>query len=165
MNKITKIEIATGGCFGPCHYTATSIDSTLAYNFYGGKVPFLSPAEDTLQHGFYQGRINRNFWDTLNVKLENIHYQQLDSLYQHTVDDQTLEVIIYHKGKMKHIWAQSASFPDTVANVLYWIANSYKSVKLIQIKDSITFNTKEQYGYPAPINVKDIKFPPPKRNQ
>jgi hypothetical protein len=31
-NEITKIEVATGGCFGPCQYTAVSIDSSLTYN-------------------------------------------------------------------------------------------------------------------------------------
>lgn len=165
-NDITKIEVSTGDCFGPCQLTAVSIDSSLTYNYYGGETPFTEPVQDTVKlRGYFTGKVSKAFWDTLNIKLDQIKYQQLDSVYQHSVDDQSLEVLIYYNGKTKHIRAQSASLPDNVRKVIYWIASSYKKVRIIPVKDSIIFHTTEQQPFKVQIDLKDVKFPPPKFNK
>lgn len=61
-NEITKIEIATGGCFGPCQYTALSIDSSLTYKYYGGEILSRTnrPEDKFKIEGYYTGKINRS---------------------------------------------------------------------------------------------------------
>jgi hypothetical protein len=161
-NDITKIELATGDCFGPCQLTAVSIDSNLRYNYYGGEIPYPKQEPDTTKiYGYFKGNVSKAFWDTLNRKLNEIHYEQLDSAYQHSVDDQSLEVLIYYKGNTKHITAQSASLPDKVRQTFYWIAESYKKTKLSHVKDTITFHTRIQNPFHLPVDVKGVKFLPP----
>lgn len=144
-NGITKIEVATGSCFGPCQKTAVSIDSTLAYKYYGGEILFpLPPGKSDNLNGYYTGTVSRSLWDVLNSKLEAIHYQQLDTVYKRSVDDQSLEVIIHYQGSTKHIRAQSASLPNNVREVFYWIARSYKQVKIKPSKDTFQFGTTLQ---------------------
>jgi hypothetical protein len=122
-NEITKIEVATGGCFGPCQRTVVSIDDSLLFKFYGGGTSFpMPPGRDSMLEGYYNGRISQKLWKALNAKLKQIHYQQLDTAYKRSVDDQSLEIIIHYQGKVKHIEAQSASLPDSVREVFYWIA-------------------------------------------
>jgi len=151
-NEIIKIEVATGGCFGPCQYTAVSIDSSLTYKYYGG--PVLSrtnrPEDKFKIEGYYVGKVSRALWDTLNMKLEQIRYKQLDTSYEHTVDDQLLEIIIHYNGQTKHIRAQSASLPDSVAKVFHWISESYQFVKPKTVKDTLQFGTILQYMRPPP---------------
>jgi hypothetical protein len=153
-NEITKIEIATGGCFGPCQFTATSIDSSLSFKFYGGKL--LQGNKRKVIKGYYSGTISKQTWDTLNMKLEAIHYKKLASHYDHSADDQSLELIIYYQGKVKRITAQDRSLPDSVNKVFYWLADKYKSVKITPTKAPIRFDVTLQY-----LSVGGIKFLPP----
>ncbi|EHQ27650.1 DUF6438 domain-containing protein [Mucilaginibacter paludis] len=165
QNEITKIEIATGGCFGPCQSTIVSIDSSLDYKYFGGDTYFTLPpdAENNGKlKGYYSTRISAEFWDTLNIKLESINYKKLDTLYQHSVDDQSLEVFIHYNNKIKHIKAQSASLPDSVAHVFYYLSNSYKFIKPKSTKDIFRFESESQRPRPMP-NVHNFKFPPPSK--
>jgi hypothetical protein len=161
-NEITKIEIATGGCFGPCQSTVVSIDSSLNYRYFGGDTYFTLPlyAVSGKLKGYYSGKISQGFWDTVNIKLEHINYKQLDSSYQHSIDDQSLEVFIHYGNKIKHIKAQSASLPDSIAHVFYYVINSYKSVKPKSTKDTFNFESTTQRPIPMP-NIHMVKFPPP----
>ncbi|WPU98508.1 DUF6438 domain-containing protein [Mucilaginibacter sp. cycad4] len=162
-NEITKIEIATGGCFGPCQSTVTSIDSSLEYRYFGGDTYFSLPpdgAKEGKLKGFYSGKISQGFWDTLNIKFENINYKHLDTSYQHSVDDQGLEIFIHYGNKVKHIMAQSASLPNTAAEVFYYVINSYKTVKPKLPKDTFLFESQVQRPIPMP-DVRKVKFLPP----
>lgn len=163
-NEITKIEIATGGCFGPCQSTVTSIDSSLEYRYFGGETYFLpqDAAKDGKLKGYYSGKIRQGFWDTLNIKFENIDYKHLDTSYQHSVDDQSLEIFIHYGNKIKHIKAQSGSLPDSVAHVFYYVINSYKTVKPKPVKDTFLFESEVQRPIPMP-DVRNVKFPPPEK--
>ncbi len=163
-NEITKIEVETGACLGPCQLTVTSIDSSLAYRYYGGKVSSRThrPEDKFKIEGFYTGRVTQQFWDTLNAKLKKIDYQRLNAVYNHTVDDQGLEIIIHYKGKIKHISAQSASLPDSVADTFYWIADSYRRVKPKKSKSPISFEVSSLYPpLPPPQKPAHPRFPPP----
>jgi hypothetical protein len=62
VNEISKIEVATGGCFGPCQLTAVSIDSSLQYQYYGGDL--LPGKKRKVIKGYFIGRVNESFWDT-----------------------------------------------------------------------------------------------------
>lgn len=165
-SKIEKIEVATGACFGPCQLTATSIDSSLNYSYFGGKTLFTEPVADTNNlHGFFKGRISELYWDTLTKKLEQLNYKLLDTVYAHSFDDQTIEFLIYYEGKVKHIRAQSTSLPHKVQETLYGIVNSCRIIKLTPVKKPILFHTIEQQSFQASIDKKDVKFPPPELNR
>lgn len=138
-NEITSVEVARGECWGPCQYTALSIDSSLKLTYFGGP---LGPGRwrKTIQ-GYYQGHVSREFWDTLNMKLEHIKYKKLDTVCNRAVDTQDIEIIIHYNKGTKHIKFTEASFPDSVETVFYWIDSSYRHVVLRHIKDPIKFET------------------------
>lgn len=142
-NGITKICFATGGCYGDCPYLAIEIDSSLNYKFYGG--------EYTDSTGYFTGRVTQGFWDTLNMRFEYINYKQLDTSYEHSVDDLSTETILYFDNNRKHVRGQSASLPDSVMTVFNWVMNSYKTVALTRTTvGEIPFETIIQN--PPPLN-------------
>lgn len=145
---INKICIASGGCYGKCPKLAIEIDSTLNYRFYGGGFSEIK--------GIYKGKIEKSDWQNICESLDKIGYKKLDTLYSHSVDDLSIETIIYYSGKKKHIFAQELSLPDSVSKVFIKIINSYKKVKLTKESnndfDMFKFETKYQYGIP-PIPV------------
>lgn len=162
-NEITKIEIAAGGCFGPCQLTVVSIDGSLDYRYFGGETPFFLSSKEANKgklKGYYSGKVSQGYWDTLNIKLEHINYKQLDSSYQHSIDDQSLEVIIHYGNKIKHVKAQSASLPDSVAQVFYDVINSYKIIKPKPTRDTFKFESTVLRPVPLP-DMREVKFPPP----
>lgn len=153
-NEITKIEIATSGCFGSCPSTAISIDSNLSYKFYGGRYASLK--------GYYLGKVTTGFWDTLNMKLEHIKYKQMDTAYSVNADLPEIELIIHFNGQVRHIQSDFYSKPDSVRNVVDWLKNSYQKVKLHETKNKLQFQTNAQNDpYSPPIDM--VKFPPPVR--
>ncbi|HEY3387059.1 MAG TPA: DUF6438 domain-containing protein [Saprospiraceae bacterium] len=150
-NSIKRIVFATGGCFGPCPVQVFDIDTSLSVKFKG--------VENTDFKGFYRGNVTQDFWDSLNMKFESIHYKQLDSAYDRTVDDLTTELMIYDKNnKIKYIYAQSSDLPDSVKNVYDWFLTRLDMIKLTKTQDSLTFPT---YLDRPPIRT-IIKFLPPK---
>jgi len=143
-DEITKIEIATGGCFGPCQSTVVSIDSSLTYKYFGGGVPMVFRLDTSVKSnlkGYYSSRISRAFWDTLKTKLEDINFRQLDTSYQNSIDDQSLEIFIHYGNKLKYIEARSASLPDDARDVFYYIIKSYKTIKPKPTRDTFIFES------------------------
>ena len=149
-NEINRIVFATGGCYGTCPIQSIDIDSTLTFKYHGVKY--------TDKKGFYTGVVTNGFWDTLNIKLESINYKQLDTAYDHSVDDLSTEIFIYYKGKVKHIYGQSASLPDSVMSVYDWLLKSIRTLDLKTTQDSLIFPTIIEKPLPMPEN---IKFVPP----
>lgn len=142
-NEIVKVCFATGGCYGCCPFLAIEIDSSLNYKFYGGEYA------DT--NGYFTGKVSQGFWDTLNIKFESINFKQLDTSYEHSVDDLLTETILYFDGQNKHIYGRSASLPDSVMTVFRWLMNSYKTVTLTRTTNiEIPFETKIQNPPPPP---------------
>lgn len=141
-NEIHKIIFATGGCFGECPIQAIEIDSNFNVKYHG--------VEYTNRIGFYTGKTTRSFWDTLNIKFENISYKQLDSSYFGSVDDLSTEIYIYYDNNIKYICGQSSSLPDTVMSTYNWIINSIDKIDLIKSKDSLTFPTFVEKPLPPP---------------
>ena len=152
QNEIYKIVFATGGCYGKCPVQVFSIDSSLTIKFKG--------IEFTDFEGLYTGTINRQYFDTLNVKLESVNYQQLDTIYSGTVDDLSTELFIYYGTKVKHITSAFNDLPDTVKSVYKWLSTLQKKMILRKTTDSINFETRIDKGLP-PLREK-IKFTPPR---
>lgn len=152
-NSIKRIVFATGGCFGPCPVQVFDIDSSLSVKYEG--------IQNTDLKGFHRGLVTQEFWDSLNMKFETINYKQLDSAYDETIDDLITELMIYDKrNKIKYIYAQSLSLPDSVRNVYSWLSERLETIKLTKTQDSLTFPT---YLDRPPIRS-IIKFLPPKVN-
>lgn len=153
QNEIKRVVFATGGCYGHCPIQAIEIDSSLKFKYHG--------VEYTDSIGFFVGNITNDFWDTLNFKFENINYKQLDSSYEHSVDDLSTEIYIYYNNKVKHIHGQSASLPDSVMTVYLWLMKEIKLLKMQPINDSLTFPTIVEKPLPMPPMPKNFKFVPP----
>ena len=152
-NGLSKVCFATGGCYGNCPLFAIEIDSSLNYKFYGG---FLSDSS-----GYFTGKVSQGFWDTLNTKMEGIHYYALDTLYSGSEDDLNIEAILYFGDNRKRISAREWSLPENVERVFMWIINSYKTITLKRAPYQIPFETQIQYLLPLPTpqmpNMKVIR--------
>jgi hypothetical protein len=149
-NEITRLELATSSCFGPCPVTAVSIDSSLNLRFYGGS--------DAMRKGYFTGKISQKIWDSINIKLESIDYKNLNIKFNDSADDQTLEVIAHYKnGKVKHVLATSFGLAfaklNRIAKIFYWISNIYKSANLEPAKSPIKFETNCQYGHQSNVSL------------
>lgn len=155
-NEIKRIVFATGGCYGTCPIQAIDIDSTLAFKYYG--------IEYTDKKGFYTGVVTSGFWDTLNIKLESVNYKQLDTIYDRSADDLSTEIYIYYNDKVKHIYGQSASLPDSFMSVYDWLLKSMTTFKLMQTLDSLTFQTSIQKPLP-PSPIQTLKYIPPTKEE
>lgn len=157
-NPITKIEIATGGCMrmDQCPAFGLIIDSSLAFKYYGGY-------KSKLQ-GYYEGSISQEFWDTLNMKLEKIHYEKLSQKNELVLDAEQAESIIYSHQKKTHIFKVIEGETDGATKVLRWILDSYQKVQLIKTKDTIHFDTTFQSMRPPVPKMEQVKFPPPEKH-
>jgi len=152
-NQIGKISFATSGCYGKCPFLSIEIDSSLSYKFYGGRY--------TEKQGFFIGTITKEFWDSLNIKFEQINYDYLDTLYNGTVDDMAIECYIYNGQNKKPLYAQEMDLPDKVRNFFYWLMDTYKNLELRKV-DTLHFETKIQFGQGPMPPPKIMKFRPPK---
>jgi hypothetical protein len=151
-NEINRIVFATGGCYGTCPIQSIDFDSNLTFKYHGVKY--------TDKKGYYIGTMTNGFWDTLNMKLESINYKQLDTVYNHSVDDLSTEIFIYYNDKVKHIYGQSSSLPDSVMTVYNWLLNSIRTLDSKPTQDSLTFSTTIQIILPPPP-MPTLKFIPP----
>lgn len=154
-DNINKIEIATSGCLRGCPVIGISIDSSLAFRYYGGYKAKLQ--------GYYSGVVTRGFWNTLNIKLKKISFKTLDTSKDYPIDGEVAEAIFYWNNQKRHIFKSIDADPDSVSHVLIWIINSYKNIELNKLKDSGKFETRYQYMMPPKPNLHQIIFPPPKR--
>lgn len=151
-NNIKQIFFATGGCYGQCPYMAIAIDSSLNYYYQGNRF--------TEKFGVLKGKISKAFWDTLNIKLENLEFEKLDTLYENSVDDLSTEIIIYYKDKRRHIIGQSASLPPKLMEVYNWLFSASKRIKLTPLFQTTIQNPPL---HPSPIELKhQFKATPPK---
>jgi hypothetical protein len=155
-NQITKIEFASGECYGHCQQIALSIDSTLTFNYYGGRNATLK--------GYYSGTISEAVWDTLNRSLDAIYYKgQTDG--RCAIDDQAVELIIYQHNKAIHINCTLNDLPDSTKKIILQLKSISGSIKLRHIKETLKFETTYQNQDPPHPKLKQIKFPPPNNNK
>jgi hypothetical protein len=136
QNHISKIIFATGYCHGECPYQAIEIDSSLAYKYYGG--------EYARKKGYFQGIVDKGFWDSLNTDIEELGFWNLDTIYNNTVDDQSKEIIIYQGNKKKRIHGQDESFPKGLRQLFSKLYHSVDRVHITPFKDTINFESTLQ---------------------
>ncbi|HEY8688537.1 MAG TPA: DUF6438 domain-containing protein [Chitinophagaceae bacterium] len=133
--ELHKIIITTGDCYGTCPSTITYIDDSLSFYFAG--LEFAK--RNNIPTGYFKGKISDTLWDLINAKTKSLKYQILDSVYNHSNDDQSLQIMFEDSSRaQKIISAQEASLPDTIRSFVYWVADLYKKISLNKI-DSITF--------------------------
>lgn len=144
VNKITKIVFATGGCYGECPVMAFEIDSSLLVKFHGVKYTHLN--------GFYIGKTTSGYWDSLNLRLEDLKFRELDSAYFNSVDDLSTEMYVYYdNGKIKYMEGQSGSLPLRLMGFYNYLMNSILRIDFEQTNDSLVFITKRQIPLNMPI--------------
>jgi len=123
-NKIKKICFATsaGGLHSP--HVAIEIDSTLTYFFQ--ESDWLNDTSKVMY-----SKVSQGFWDTLNMKVESIPENQLDSNYKGNCGDcLNFELLLVYGNAKKHI----IYIPDNSVTKLdmfsYWLRESYKGIAL-----------------------------------
>lgn len=157
-NQINRIDIADGGCMKGCPAVGISIDTSLTLKYYGGYKAKLQ--------GYYSGKVTQGFWDSLNIKLEQIRFKKLDTSNFAELDGQSAEVAVYWNKQKRHFTRSIFEDPDSVSHVLIWIINSYKQVKLHKLTDTVKFETRYQFimpPRPPKYKLDQVKFPPPKK--
>lgn len=153
QKDISRIIFATGYCHGECPFQAIEIDSSLAYKYYGGQY--------AKHKGYFQGVIANDYWDSLNSDLIKLEYWNLDTIYDNTYDDQSIEIIIYSGNHKKHIRGQNKSLPKNLQNLVTKLSYSVDLAKIKTTKDIIKFETTVQ----EPLDSVEPKFPPAGRDQ
>jgi len=148
QNDIFKIIFASGYCHGECPFQAIEIDSSLTYKYYGG--------QHAKNKGYFRGTIDEGFWESLKNDLKKIEYWNLDTIYDDTYDDQSMEVIIYKGKYKKHIRGQEKSLPKGLQNLLYKLYYSVDLADIKAIRDTIQFESTVQ----NPLKFTGPKFPP-----
>lgn len=102
--------------------------------------------------GYFIGKISAECWDSINMKFEKIHYKELDTLYDHSVDDPPTHLIVDYLNKSKTIRGQSASLPEEVIKTYHWLIELTEKQKLIKTNDSLHFEKD---------NIRFMLPPPP----
>lgn len=152
-NEIIKIELARSGAWSD-QGASISIDSSLNYYYYG----LINESGLSAKRKYYAGKISQGFWDTLNRKLEKLHFKNQSSADNEFIADASyFELILYGKAGKKRLYSTQK---DSVINVLDWLDNSYKKIALKQIDTPVHFETTLQKPPPIP-HISQVKFPPP----
>ena len=151
-NEITKVELARSGAWSDNGATI-SIDTSLNYKYFGDY--------GNVKQGYFIGKVNNKFWDTLNEKFEQIKFRTIDTNDNTNVADVNyFEVIIHWKNQKRRIIRIRPRENDPVINTFVWLNDSYKNVKLHPVRKPIKFETI--YHRPLPrLNIDQVEFPPP----
>jgi len=150
-NEIRKVVLARSGAWSD-YGAAISVDSSLSYKY----------CDNNQKQHYFVGKVDEKFWDTLNRKLEEVKFRSLPATDNtHIADAEYYELIVYwKKGKRRltRVW----DFPqqDSALNVIKWLNDSYKKVKLKPVKGPIQFETTYQRLLPM-VHVDQVHFPPP----
>ena len=153
-NQIERIQIAMAGGWGDGQ-RIISIDTSFRYVFYGGgtnkKIYF--------KKGYFEGRINESFWDTLNIKFKKEKFDTLSNPSDDNVADASaIELIINWKNNTKKKIKFDVKFhDDTVRANLIWLLESCKTVELRPTK-AFLFETTLQNPLQLPPIPKGLKF-------
>ena len=150
-NEITKVGLATGGCYGQCPFLSVEVDSSLSYKFYGG--------EYAKKEGYYQGQVSQAFWDSLNVLFEWADHRSFQEPNWIVDDAMVFEFVIHHCDTVRHFRLPAVdvfALPgeeltrddiriQRMQHVLRWLMHSYTDLQLEPVKDTLQFETTTQY--------------------
>jgi hypothetical protein len=136
--QINKIVFGSGGCFGECPMFALEINSDLEVKYRG--VMFV---ENT---GFYRGKVSKEFWNELELKLNNMNFLKYDSAYFNSADSQSSEIYIYYSdNKCKLIQGMRPDIPRSLDKFYSWLTESISKMNLEKTNDSLKFITACQF--------------------
>jgi len=137
-NKINKITFAVGGdCFnGQCIHFVLSVDSSLNYIYYGGKI--------AKREGYYKGSISQGKWDTLNIKFEQLQPSPYasDSIFSFH-PGLAMETFVHMDGETKHFVEFNHRIKEDWMNYFSWLRDSITPKNLIE-SVPVTFETTVQ---------------------
>jgi hypothetical protein len=137
--EITRVEYAKSTCFTPCVPIAISIDSSLHYQFYADS----SYVKRVTAQRSYTAKITRQQWNELTARLESIDYKHLETSGKPLPSDvQHVELIIYWGDNKVRLETEESN--SKIGNILAWLEDTYKSVKLKPAIDTLHFNTTLQ---------------------
>ena len=152
QSEIFKITLACENYMGDGSLFALELDSSLNLKYYGGL--------NSNPTGYYYGNITQNNWNTIEVLLKKINYQNLDSAYPTWLDNRKIEIVIHSKFPIKHFVANASRLPDEFIKLIDQIINTYKNSTLTKTTDSLLFETTVQIftpQYNQPIYYEKIK--------
>ena len=150
-NEIRKIEFARSGAWSDWG-VSISIDSSLNYKYWGDY-----RAE---RQKFFVGKVSHAFWDTLNLKLEQIKFKTVKpQMINDCKDCEYYELIVHWNNGITRILRSGSEVSDPVIRMCTWLGDNRNIPDLKQIKDSIKFETHTHYVINP--SIKSIKFPPP----
>ncbi len=126
---ISKVCLVTHNWNSTIPDIAIEVDSSLNYKFFGG--------EKAIKKGLMQGKISKDLWDTIQIKFTHLQYwitkeQSLERNIGPKVTCSppppfTMSTLIHYEGKVKQLNTEGN---DSIANVLLWLLNTYKTVNL-----------------------------------
>jgi len=150
-NGIAKIEFARSGAWSDWG-VSISIDSSLNYKYWGDY--------QTEKQKYFVGKISQAFWDTLNLKLEQVEFKTVKPrIIDGCVDCEYYELIIHGERGTTRILRSGTGTNDSVIQLCKWLGDKRNIPKLKQVKDSIKF--EDSTHFTAKPRIKSIKFPPP----
>lgn len=140
QSEIFKITLACEDYMGDGSLFALELDSSLNLKYYGGL--------NSNPIGYYYGNIKQDNWDTIEVLLKKINYQNLDSAYPSWLDNRKIEIVIHSKFPIKHVVANASRLPDEFIKLIDQIINIYKNSTIKKTSDSLLFETTVQIFKP-----------------
>ncbi len=157
-SDLTRVSLATGGCYGQCPFLAVDLDTSLLYKFYGGDYSEVQ--------GYHVGRFSQESWDTLTRKFDIALYKTYQEPSITMEDGMYFELILeycdtierFHIPAIYSLSADSLSEVDHQQNnmltVLDWLMGTYKRVPLIRT-DSFSLRTSIQFPLriPPPVDL------------
>jgi hypothetical protein len=146
--RVWKVEVATSECNGWCQRTLTVVDSNLNYHFFGGRVAKGgAPARKGKLFGFYTAKVSRRFWDSLTTSVGATSWQSLDTGYRQENDVQFLEILVHYGNRVKLIHRYESDLPADLRQTIYWVADSYVTIKPVASKDTFKTAIKDWEGW------------------
>ena len=133
---IVKIAFATGGCEGTCPLEAFQIDTSLNVLFFGGM--------HSKKEGFYVGKIQKELWEQLILKVDSFSPFRYDDKYNRSKDDLIMQMVFCYKDKNKNIVGQKHDLPEDFIKLFYWMDSKLRKVKLTTIDSMPNFETNIQ---------------------
>ena len=152
-SEISKVELATTGS-GRVPRRAISVDSSLKFKFYTDTVSSTGLAPSYPR--YYEGRISKALWDSLQVKLADIKYKQMASVHPEDFqvnDAYGVELILYSNGTHKRIIRTLKSTSVThFDHLVEWMIKLpegaiIKETNVHQLMDTLHFGTTWQNNH------------------
>lgn len=164
-NEFTEVELARSGA-GLDNGTAISINSSLQYHYYHSELRLGQKAKSD----YFVGKASREFWDTLSIKLNAIHYKTIDSTdNRHIEDEHYYELVVKAKtGKSRIIRMRTINSKDSISKMFEWLNDSHKNVRLEKSTSPFKFETTFQ-NHPdwkaLGVDIGNMKFLPPMKRK